>query len=356
MSRTWFKITNSVDAPTAEVSIHDEIGAWGITAKDFLAELKNIPAGRPLTLSLHSPGGEVFDGLAIYHALKARGNVNVRIEGLAASMASVIAMAGTRIEMPRNAFMMIHNPSGFAVGDSADMRQLADLLDKLKGSLIAAYRDRTKKSDEDLAAMMDAETWLTGEEAVEHGFADATTDAVALSASAFKTARITAALRHAPSALFDIAPPPSPSRTPTPMKALLALASLVGIPVQGDETEDQLTAAIAAHKPQSPNVVIDFEDAAVKTAFAKAITDATKADKDSITALQTELTSIKALLTNGVAGAAGGGKPVEGAKPKDQLTITEQYTALTDAAERTRFYNKHKAELRKPSNLFASAA
>ena len=318
MSRkTWFTIRNaaSAEAP-AEISIHDEIGAWGVSAKDFLAQLRSIAAATPITLSIHSPGGEVFDGLAIYHALKARGNVTVRIEGLAASMASVIAMAGTRIEMPRNAFMMIHNPSGFAVGDSADMRQLADLLDKIKGSLLAAYRERTKKSDEDLTAMMDAETWLTGEEAVEHGFADATSDEVALSASAFKTARITAALRHVPSALFDIAPPPSPSRTTTPpnMKAILALASLVGVALKGDETEDQIVAACQAHKPQSPNVVIDFEDAAVKAAFAASITEATKDDKAKLTALETELAKITALLTNGAAGAAGGNAPIQGAQ------------------------------------------
>jgi ATP-dependent protease ClpP protease subunit len=341
MSRkTWFTIRNaaSTDAP-AEISIHDEIGAWGVSAKDFLAQLRSIAAATPIHLSLHSPGGEVFDGLAIYHALKARGNVTVRIEGLAASMASVIAMAGTRIEMPRNAFLMIHNPSGFAMGDSGDMRQLADLLDKIKGSLIAAYRDRTKKSDEDLTAMMDAETWLTGEEAVAQGFADATTDEVALSASAFKTARITAALRHVPSALFDIALPPSPSRTPTPMKALLALASLVGITVKGDETEDQLTAAITAHKPQSPNVVIDFEDAAVKAAFAASITEATKDDKAKLTALETELTKITALLANGAAGAAGGNPAIPGAQQttKTENTMTRAAFNKLSHAERNDF-------------------
>lgn len=335
--KTWFTITNAADAPTAEVSIHDEIGAWGITAKDFLSQLKGIPASRPLTLSLHSPGGEVFDGLAIYHALKARGNVNVRIEGLAASMASVIAMAGTRIEMPRNAYLMIHNPSGFAMGDAADMRQLADLLDKLKGSLIAAYRDRTKKSDEDLTAMMDAETWLTGEEAVAQGFADEVTDVVALSASAFKSSRLTASLTHRPAALFDTPPPPSPSRTSTPMKAILALASLIGITVKGDETEDQLTAAITAHKPQSPNVVIDFEDTAVKAAFTKAITDATKADKELITALQTDLNSFKALLANGAAGAAGGNPPAPSVPGKKANTMARTAFNKLTHAERNAF-------------------
>jgi len=98
------------------------------------------------------------------------------------------------------------------------------------------------------------------------------------------------------------------------MKALLALASLVGITVKGDETEDQLTAAITAHKPQSPNVVIDFEDTAVKAAFAASITEATKDDKAKLTALETELAKITALLTNGAAGAAGGNAPIQGAQ------------------------------------------
>jgi len=342
MSRkTWFTITNAADAPTAEVSIHDEIGAWGITAKDFLSQLKGIPAGRPLTLSLHSPGGEVFDGLAIYHALKARGNVHVRIEGLAASMASVIAMAGTRIEMPRNAYLMIHNPSGFAMGDAAEMRQLADLLDKLKGSLIAAYRDRTKKSDEDLTAMMDAETWLTGEEAVAQGFADEVTEAVALSASAFKGSRLTASLTHRPAALFDTPPPPTPSAHSTSSKPMIklitALSALAGVSIAENATEDEALAAIKAHKPQSPHVVIDFEDTAVKAAFAKAITDATKADKDSLTALQTEITSIKALMANGAAGAAGGGAAAPTVPAKTENTMARSAFNKLPHADRNAF-------------------
>lgn len=363
MSRTWFTIRNAADAPAAEISIHDEIGAWGISAKDFLGQLKNIPAGRPLTLSLHSPGGEVFDGLAIYHALKARGNVNVRIEGLAASMASVIAMAGTRISMPRNAYLMIHNPSGFAMGESSDMRQLADLLDKLKGSLIAAYRDRTKKSDEDLTAMMDAETWLTGEEAVAQGFADEVTDAVALSASAFKGSRITAALTHRPAALFDTSAPSTahadhPTLTTEQMKALLALAKKIGIAFADNATEDQILAAIDGWKPAFD---INIEDpqvtASIDQRIANALVVAGAADKTKITALEGEITNLKALITNGAAIAAGGNAAVSAAsKPTSQLTIAEQYAAITDAAERTRFYNKHREELRKPSNLFQAAA
>lgn len=322
MSRkTWFTITNAADAPAAEVSIHDEIGSWGVTAKEFIAELRAIAIQKPINLSLHSPGGEVFDGLAIYHALKSRGNVNVRIEGLAASMASVIAMAGTRISMPRNAYLMIHNPSGFAMGESSDMRQLADLLDKLKGSLIAAYRDRTKKSDEDLTAMMDAETWLTGEEAVAQGFADEVTDAVALSASAFKGSRLTAALTHRPAALFDTPPPPKPSaHSPSkPMiKHIIALAALQGIKIPENATETEALQHIQNHNPlqalelhqEKRNVVIDFESDEVKNAFTARITEATKDHVAKITALETEIRDIKALITNGPAAAAGGNPAV----------------------------------------------
>lgn len=341
MSRkTWFTITNAADAPAAEISIHDEIGAWGISAKDFLGQLKNIPAGRPLTLSLHSPGGEVFDGLAIYHALKSRGNVHVRIEGLAASMASVIAMAGTRISMPRNAYLMIHNPSGFAMGDAGDMRQLADLLDKLKGSLIAAYRDRTKKSDEDLTAMMDAETWLTGEEAVAQGFADEVTDAVALSASAFKASRVTAQLTHRPAALFDTPAPPTPSaHSPSkPMtKLITALAAIHGITIGENASEDEALAAIQNHKPSPKNVVIDFEDADVKAAFTARITEATKDHLTKIIALETEITNLKALITNGAASAAGGNAPAPTVTTPQAKTMARSAFNNLPHAERNAF-------------------
>jgi ATP-dependent Clp endopeptidase proteolytic subunit ClpP len=340
MSRkTWFTITNAADAPAAEVSIHDEIGSWGVTAKEFIAELRAIAVQKPINLSLHSPGGEVFDGLAIYHALKARGNVNVRIEGLAASMASVIAMAGTRISMPRNAYLMIHNPSGFAMGESSDMRQLADLLDKLKGSLIAAYRDRTKKSDEDLTAMMDAETWLTGEEAVAQGFADEVTDAVALSASAFKGSRITAQLTHRPAALFDTSAPSTahadhPTLTTEQMKALLALAKKIGIAFADNATEDQILAAIDGWKPAFD---INIEDPQVTASIDQRITAATAADKAKITALEGEITNLKALITNGAAIAAGGNAPAPTVTTPQAKTMARSAFNNLPHAERNAF-------------------
>lgn len=185
--KTWYSIKAS--SASAEVSIHDEIGSWGVSAKDFLAQLRGIPSNLPINLSIHSPGGEVFDGWAIYNALKGR-NVNVKIEGLAASMASVIAMAGTTRSMPENAYLMIHNPVGMAVGEAEDMRELADLLDKLRDGIAGAYMARTGLSREDVNTLMAAETWLDGNEALAMGFTTEVTDTLALSASAFDTRRI----------------------------------------------------------------------------------------------------------------------------------------------------------------------
>ncbi|WP_345849394.1 head maturation protease, ClpP-related, partial [Shewanella algae] len=105
------------------------------------------------------------------------------IDGLAASMASVIAMAFDEVVMPENAMMMVHKPWGGTMGDADDMRKYADLLDKVEGNLVGAYRDKTGMTDEQLHALLAEETWLTGREAVEKGFADTLTEPLAMAAS-----------------------------------------------------------------------------------------------------------------------------------------------------------------------------
>jgi ATP-dependent protease ClpP protease subunit len=184
--RSWYRITAAAAADESapvEVSIHDEIGAWGVSAKGFLAELKEQAKGRDVELSLHSPGGEVFDGWAIYNALKRHeGEVTVKVEGLAASMASVIAMAGDRVTMPENSYLMIHNPWSVAVGDAGEMREVADLLEKLGDGIVGAYAKRAGMDEDEVRTLMDAETWLTGREAVEMGFADVVEEPVAMAA------------------------------------------------------------------------------------------------------------------------------------------------------------------------------
>lgn len=185
----------------AEVSIYDEIGAYGVSAKGFLAELGALPEGTPVDLRLNSPGGSVFDAVAIYNALKRHaGPVTVWIDGIAASAASYIAMAGDEIVMPENAFLMIHDPSGLAMGTAGDMRAMAEALDKIAGSLVRGYAAKSGKSDDDIVALMAAETWFDAAEAVAAGFADRLAEPVRMAAR-FDIGRF----RNAPPDLIEAA-------------------------------------------------------------------------------------------------------------------------------------------------------
>lgn len=176
-NQSWYSIKAKAN-DLAEITIYDEIGFWGVTAQSFAKDLKDLGNNiKQINLHIHSPGGDVFDGIAIYNLLKNHpANKTVYIDGLAASMASVIAMVGNEIIMPENAMMMIHKPWGIQGGDADDMRKYADLLDKVESTLIMAYTIKTGKSETDLAEMLKEETWLTGKECVEQGFADKLAD------------------------------------------------------------------------------------------------------------------------------------------------------------------------------------
>jgi len=168
----------------AEVAIYDEIGAYGVSAKGFLAELGALPERTPVDLRLNSPGGSVFDAVAIHNALKRHeGTVTVWIDGIAASAASYIAMAGDEIVMPENAFLMIHDPAGLVMGTAEDMRAMAEALDKVKGSLISGYAAKSGRTPEEVSALMAAETWFDASDAVAQGFADRLIEPVRIAAN-----------------------------------------------------------------------------------------------------------------------------------------------------------------------------
>jgi ATP-dependent protease ClpP protease subunit len=169
--RRWFDVR--AQTGDAEIVIYDEIGAFGIPAKAFLDELKALGPIAELTLRINSPGGAVFDGVAIYNALKRHdASVTVWIDGIAASIASMIAMAGDEIVMPENAMLMLHDPSALVIGTAADMRGMAEALDKMKAGMLAAYRDKSRRDDAEIEALMQAETWFSAQEAVDLGLAD----------------------------------------------------------------------------------------------------------------------------------------------------------------------------------------
>jgi ATP-dependent protease ClpP protease subunit len=166
------------------VTLYDEIGAFGAGSKEFLADLGKL-SGQHIHLRINSPGGSVVEGTAIYNALRRHeGGLTVHIDAMAASMASVIAMAGEPVYMADNALLMIHNPWTVSMGESKDLRKEADLLDKLKVNLRNAYVRKTGINAEEIGAMMDAETWLDAVEAVALGFADAIEEGVAAAATA----------------------------------------------------------------------------------------------------------------------------------------------------------------------------
>ncbi|AND85570.1 Clp protease ClpP [Clostridium tyrobutyricum] len=148
---------------------------WGdeVTPKNFKEELDLLGDIKTLNVYINSGGGDVFAGQAIYSMLKRHSAaVNVYVDGLAASIASIIAMAGDNVKMPKNAMIMVHNPWSFAMGNAKDFRKLADDLDKVRESMISVYEDKTGMEKESIVELLDAETWMTAEEAVEFGFAD----------------------------------------------------------------------------------------------------------------------------------------------------------------------------------------
>jgi ATP-dependent Clp endopeptidase proteolytic subunit ClpP len=182
----WYAIqpSDNGEAPgSVEISIYDEIGFGGVTAKDFLAEVKRYK-GQHIHLRINSVGGSVIEGAAIYNSLRRhKGGLTVHVDGLAASMASVIAMAGEEVYIADNAMLMVHNPWSMTMGDADDLRKEADVLDKLKATLVNAYVRKTGMETEDIAAMMDEETWLNATQSVAMGFADEIEDGIEAAAS-----------------------------------------------------------------------------------------------------------------------------------------------------------------------------
>lgn len=167
----WFRITNA-DATVAEVHVYDQIGMYGITAADFVKGLADIKA-KQIDMHLNSPGGDVFDAIAMHAALVNHpATVNAIVDGVAASAASFLAMAGDTISMEKPAKMMIHDASGLTIGNEADHRQMADLLGQISDTIAGIYADRTGKPVADWRAAMRAETWYSAAQAVDAGLAD----------------------------------------------------------------------------------------------------------------------------------------------------------------------------------------
>ncbi|MFB4312925.1 head maturation protease, ClpP-related [Actinomadura sp. 21ATH] len=171
-NREWYRLTNLVDEGFAELMIFDEIGFFGLTAGSLVDQLSALDTPQ-INVRINSPGGEIFDGIAIHNALRShQAKVNVRVEGIAASIASVIAMAGDEVEMAPHSQMMIHDGMGVAIGNAQEMREMADLLDRQSDNIAAVYAEKAGGRKDSWRKKMRAETWYTAQEAVEAGLAD----------------------------------------------------------------------------------------------------------------------------------------------------------------------------------------
>lgn len=189
MKKFWNFKNAKNDPKVGELMIYGEISEsswWGdeVTPKHFKKDLEALGEIDELKVYINSYGGDVFAGQAILSILNRLSiPVNVYIDGIAASAASIIAMAGDTIRMPKNAMLMIHNPWMIAVGYASDLRKAADELDKIRESIIPVYQEQTGLDSDEIASMMDAETWMTADEALEKGFIHEIEEAKEIAAS-----------------------------------------------------------------------------------------------------------------------------------------------------------------------------
>ncbi|ELO5963119.1 Clp protease ClpP [Escherichia coli] len=217
----------------ADIYIYDEIGFWGVTAKQFISDLNALGDITHINLHINSPGGEVFEGIAIFNALRNHGaGITVYVDGVAASMASLIAMAGDTVIMPENAFMMIHKPWGISGGDAEKMRTYADRLDKLESVMVPVYAQKTGKTTDEIAVMLADETWMSGAECLAHGFADQVTPAVR--AMACIQSKRTEEFKKMPESIRNMITQPS-DRTPREATTTQAVTEPAQAPTAPDE-------------------------------------------------------------------------------------------------------------------------
>lgn len=207
MKTTWaFQVRAEGD--TVDIDIYDVVGdPWGDapSAKDVLDLLSKNKNASAINLRINSAGGEVFAGLAMYNLLaEHKAKKTVYVDGLAASIASVVAMAGDEIVMADSAMMMIHNPWSFAIGDAADMRKTADFLDKVGSQLVGIYAARTGKNPDDIAKAMQDETWMTAAEAKAAGYATKVAPSKKAAARAGQSFDLSG-FRHVPGAVIELA-------------------------------------------------------------------------------------------------------------------------------------------------------
>jgi ATP-dependent protease ClpP protease subunit len=366
----WYAISEPNETE-AEISLYDEIGGFGVGAKQFLGELGRLK-GKHLHLRINSPGGSVVEGTAIFNALRRHeGGVTVHIDALAASMASVIAMAGMPVYMADNALLMVHNPWTITAGDSDELRKEADLLDKLKASIRNAYQRKTGLPEDQLQSMMDAETWLDSVDAVALGFVDAIEEGVAAAATvkpaelrarfdkfkggmdATQTPATEPAAETLPADLGQQLPDGTPV-VPAPEVEVPVVEEPASEPAEEVESEEPATEEVADESETLP----DMPQASVGNAMLEAVASLNarlQAMEARAMAAEARVVIAEAearqhaedhdRLARSLGIASASVVPELNTAAGDKPSLLEEYNAITDPAERSAFYRKHRAEL-----------
>ncbi|WP_070415217.1 head maturation protease, ClpP-related [Pseudomonas lundensis] len=261
--KSWYTLQASGEAEqrNIEIFVYGEIGAWGVTANQFVQDLRAMDDGvSPVIAAFNSIGGELFDGLAIHNALSRLGErCTGRIDALAASAAGVAVCGAHRVVIAANAMLMIHNPWTYAAGDAEDLRKVADALDQSLEAIIAAYKSKAPDIDEvELRRMVNAETWLTANEAVALGLADEVGDGLKVSAC-LGQGSVLQRFQHAPPELLaqldeePEAEPPEPDPAPVLDASKLALMVTQGCAAAG--ISNLVEPLLAATKLESEAVI-----------------------------------------------------------------------------------------------------
>lgn len=188
--KSWYRIRAA--RTTAEIRIYEEIGAWGVTAKQFADDLDALGELQTLNVRINSPGGDVFEALAMHNILQRHpARVQVYIDGLCASAATLIALAGDETSMVSNGQYMIHEPWTVTAGNAEDMQKRADLLDGIAEQIVSLYARKTGLPPDDIRARMREETWMTAQQALDAGFIDAIDEPLRIAAKAHDLSRFT---------------------------------------------------------------------------------------------------------------------------------------------------------------------
>ncbi len=360
-ARQWFRFENAAadENPTvAEIHIIDFIGSWdddwfarnfgyemGVTARSFVEQLAALPDSvKNIHVHINSPGGDVQAGINIANALREQASkgrtVETYVDGIAASIASVIAMAGSKVCMADNALMMIHDPYSWTVGNATEMRKTADVLDTMRGQIIATYKWHVSGlSDEALAELMASETWMNADEAIAKGFA--TEKAEGLKAAASITPRALDLLKvpdHYKTRItaFIAKPePPAPKPEPAAAADVLRLCAEAGLDltfaqglIDAKDTLDAATGKVAAEKQ------VRTQAAERTTAITTLCTAAKLPDRAalyvksalSLDDIKKDLTNLTAALDHGE--IDGSLNPDHGTRAKARIKVSAVYADL----------------------------